>query len=59
MRDFKFDIDVILRNCERFEVKIENGENISGVTMNGKPFDVTDEMGKVLETSELKERIET
>ena len=48
MRDFKFDIDVILRNCERFGVKVESGENIHGVTMNGKSFNVTEEMSKAL-----------
>lgn len=44
----KFDVDIILRNCERFGVKVEKGENLHGVTMNGNPFDVTDEMDKAL-----------
>ena len=44
MRDFKFDIDVILRNCERFGVKVERNTGLHGVTMNGKTFDVTEEM---------------
>lgn len=48
MRDMKFDVDIILRNCERFGVKVEKGENLHGVTMNGNPFDVTDEMDKAL-----------
>ena len=49
MREFKFDMDIILRNCERFGVEIEKGEHVSSVTMNGKPFDVTEEMGKAYE----------
>ena len=49
MRDFKFDMDVILRNCERFGVKVEIDQHAHGVTMNGKPFDVTEEMHKVFE----------
>ena len=48
MRDMKFDVDIILRNCEHFDVKVEKGENLHGVTMNGNPFDVTDEMDKAL-----------
>ena len=43
-REFKFDMDIILRNCERFGVKVEKGEGITGVTMNGKPFSVTREI---------------
>jgi hypothetical protein len=49
MRDMKFDVDIILRNCEHFGVKVEKGENLHGVTMNGNPFDVTDEMDKALQ----------
>ena len=48
MRDVKFDIDIILRNCKRFGVKVEKGDNIHGVTMNGNPFNVTDVMDKAL-----------
>lgn len=49
MRDMKFDIDIILRNCKRFGVKVEKGDNLHGVTMNGNPFNVTDEMDKAFD----------
>ena len=41
-------MDVILRICERFGVKVEKGENLQGVTMNGKPFDVTEAMKEAM-----------
>lgn len=52
MREFKFDINVILRNCERFGVKVESMDHCHGVTMNGKPFDVTEEINKAFKELE-------
>lgn len=40
MKDHKIDYDVIFRNCERFGVKVEKGEGLHGVTMNGEEFDI-------------------
>lgn len=47
MRDFKFDLDVVLKNCERFGVKVDDtpGE----VTINGQSFDVVEVINKALD----------
>ena len=50
MRNFKFDLGVILRNCERFAVQVEKGDQHHGVTMNGKEFDVTEVMESTFNT---------
>lgn len=52
MRNFKFDLGVILRNCERFAVQVEKGDQHHGVTMNGKEFDVREVIDSALEPSE-------
>ena len=52
MRNFKFDLAVILRNCERFAVKVEKSERLHGVTMNGEEFDVREVIDSAFEPSE-------
>ena len=50
MKDYKIDYDVIFRNCERFAVQVEKGDQHHGVTMNGKEFDVTEVMESTFNT---------
>lgn len=52
MKDYKIDYDVILRNCERFGVKVEKGEGLHGLTINGEEFDVREVIDSALEPSE-------
>lgn len=47
IREFEFDMDVVLKNCERFCVEVDD---IPGkVTINGEDFDVVDKINKILE----------
>jgi hypothetical protein len=48
-------LESVFRNCVRFDVKVEKGESLHGVTMNGKP--VTDEdLEEILSSDALKMR---
>lgn len=58
MRDFKFDMDIILQNCERFGIKVEKRPEQGSVTMNGQMFDVAEEMERALKALE-EEQIDT
>ena len=49
MKTFKFDMDTLLRNCERYGVKVEKETEKSGVTMNGQPFDVEEVIESVFQ----------
>lgn len=45
MRDFKFDIDIILKNCNRFGIRVSENTSTSGkVTMEGKLFNVREQI---------------
>ena len=44
MQKYKLDLDEIIQDCERFAVKVEKGEGLHGITMNGEEFDVTEVM---------------
>ena len=42
MRDFKFDLDIVLRNCKRFEVAVEETSKGNSVTLSGEQFDIAE-----------------
>lgn len=46
MRDFKFDMDIILRNSERFDVQVS--EQPGSITIKGNPVDVVEEINNEL-----------
>ena len=47
MRDFRFDLDVVLKNCDRFGVAVD--DTAGKVTINGNEFDVVEVINSLLE----------